>query len=418
MTGLLTGTRRAGAGGLAALAIVLAMLTIASPVLAAGDCDPVAAAFSPGKWSARGIQISKIDHDDRSVVIIEGDGGFTLSISETGDADGTFSLAGTGMSKSFVENDDSGLEVQWLTTGKLAGNGTVVRADGTRDLAISGQIDANPNGDGDDWGNEFQGFGNETTTEYHGTFSPSAANCNTVFGSLRGPVAFGSADGGDSLFLAVRIGKAPDNIDIEGQLVELLDRAQEVLQGDTPDAEILNRFVQDLLAFDALLVSLEYCDALQANVGPIWGMLRATMIHAAHQFLSAALGGAYDTREVIFTMTSVIQGGTMGWRGPECLEPQEFADDAEALLVQFEDVLLKRLEYAWLMPDSQASERLAELAQIAAAAYQFGLGRVIAAMEGHGLEGDAVDGVQPEGDQPDGAQPEGEQPEVIEGVQQ
>jgi hypothetical protein len=408
---------RAPAGGLGALAIVLAMLTVASPVLAAGDCDPVAAAFSPGKWSARGIQISKIDHDDRSVVIIEGDGGFTLSISETGDADGTFSLAGTGMSKSFVENDESGLEVQWMTTGKLSGNGSLVRADGTRDLAISGQIDANPNGDGDDWGNEFQTFGNETTTEYHGTFSPSAANCNTVFGSLRGPVAYGSADGGDSLFMAVRIGKSPDNIDIEGQLVELLDRAQEVLRGDA-EPEILDRFVRDLLAFDALLLSIEYCDALQANVGPIWAMLRETMISAAHQFLAAAYADAYSTRDVIFTMTSVIQGGTMGWRGPECLEPQPFADDAEGLLVKFEDVLLKRLEYAWLIPDSRAGERLAELAQIAAAAYQFGLGRVTAAMEGHGMEGDAAEGVQPEDVQPDGEQPEGEQPEVIEGVQQ
>ena len=411
MSLLLTGARRAQAGGLGAFAIGLVMLTAASPVLAAGDCDPVAAAFSPGRWSARGIQISKIDHDDRSVVIIEGDGGFTLSISETGDAAGTFSLAGTGMSKSFAANDESGLEVQWMTTGKLSGNGTVVRADGTRDLAISGQIDSNPNGVGDEWsgtGQELWGFGNETTTEYHGTFSPSAANCNTVFGSLRGPVAFGAANGGDSLFMAVRVGSIPDDIDIEGQLVELLDRAQEVLQGDTPDPEILNRFVQDLLAFDALLVSLEYCDALQANVGPIWGMLRATMIHAAHQFLTAAYADAYSTRDVVFTMTSVIQGGTMGWRGPECLEPQEFADDAEALLVQFEDVLLKRLEYAWLIDDSQAAERLGELAQIAAAAYQFGLGRVIAAMEGHGMEGDAADGDATADDQS----------EVIEGVRQ
>jgi hypothetical protein len=408
---LLTGARRAQAGGLGALAIVLAMLTAASPVLAAGDCDPIAAAFSPGKWSARGIQISKIDHDDHSVVIIEGEGGFTLSISETGDADGTFSLAGTGTSRSFESTDHSGLEVQWMTTGELSGNGTVVRADGTRDLAISGQIDSNPNGAGDDWGTEFYHFGNETTTDYHATFSPSAANCNTVFGSLRGPVAYGSADGGDSLFMAVRIGSIPDDIDIEGQLMELLDRAQEVLRGDG-DPEILNRFVQDLLAFDALLVSLEYCDALQANVGPIWALLRETMLSAAYQFLAAAYTDAYSTRDVIFTMTSVIQGGTMGWRGPECLEPQAFADDAEGLLVKFEDVLLKRLEYAWMMDDSRAAERLAELAQIAAAAYQFGLGRVIAAMEGHGLEGDALEGVQPEGDQH-----AGDQPEVIEGVQ-
>jgi hypothetical protein len=391
--------RRVQVGGLAALAVALAAITAASPVLAAEDCEPLAAAFGPGDWVARGIQIFKVDEDDRSTAIVEGEGGFRLSISSTGDASGSFSLAGTGLAKSFVDGDDSGLEVQWMTTGKLSGNGTVVRADGTRELAISGQIDSNPNGDGDEWsgtGQEMWSFGNETSTDYHGSFSPSAANCNTVFGSLGGPVAFGSATGGDSYFVAVRVGSIPPDVDIEGQLVELLDRAQEVLAMDPVDAEILGRFVEDLLAFDALLVSLEYCDALQANVGPIWSMLRATMIHAAHEFLAAALGGAYTTREVVLTMTAVIQGGTMGWRGPDCLEPQPFADDAEALLVQFEDVLLKRLEIAWNMPDTQAADRLAELGQIAAAAYQFGLGRVIAAMEGHGLEGDAAEGGQPE----------------------
>jgi hypothetical protein len=374
--------RRARVGGLGALAIALAALSVASPVLAAGDCEPVAAAFGPGTWSARGIQIFRVDDDEQSTVMVEGQGGFRLTISPTGDASGSFSLAGTGVSKSVVEGDNSGLTVQWMTSGKLSGNGTVVRADGTRELVISGAIDSNPNGEGDEWsgsGQEMWGFGNEASMDYHATFSPSAANCNTVFGSLDGPVAFGSASGGDSYFVAVRVGSAPDDVDIEGQLVELLDRAQEVLAMDPLDADILGRFVDDLVAFDALLVSLEYCDALQANVGPIWAMLRSVLIHAAHDYLSAALGGAYPTYDVISTMTAIIQGGTMGWRGPDCLEPTYQEDTAE-ILGTFEEILLERLAIAWQLPD--ALERTAEIARIAAAAYQFGLTRVTAALEG------------------------------------
>lgn len=376
--------RRVQAGGLGALAIACAVLTAASPVLAAADdCEPLAAAFGPGDWVAHGIQIFKVDEDDHSTVIVEGEGGFRLSISPTGEAHGSFSLTGTGLAKSFVEDDKSGLEVQWMTTGKLSGNGTVVRADGTKELAISGQIDSNPNGDGDAWsgsGNEFWGFGNETSMDYHGSFSPTAANCNTVFGSLDGPVAFGSASGGDSYFVAVRVGSVPSDVDIEGQLVELLDRAQEVLAMDPLDADILGRFVDDLVAFDALLVSLEYCDVLQANVGPIWAMLRSTLIHAANEYLEAALGGAYATYDVISVMTAISQGGTLGWRGPDCLEPS-YRDDTDRIATLFEDVMLNRLEIAWSIPD--ALERTAEISRIAAAAYQFGLTQVIAALEGH-----------------------------------
>jgi hypothetical protein len=375
--------RRVQVGGLGALAVALAALTATSPVLAADDCEPLAAAFGPGDWVARGIQIFKVDEDDRSTAIVEGEGGFRLSISPTGDASGSFSLAGTGLVKSFVEGDKSGLEVQWMTTGKLSGNGTVVRADGTRELAISGQIDSNPNGDGDEWsgtGQELWSFGNETSTDYHGSFSPSAANCNTVFGSLTGPVAFGSATDGDSYFVAVRVGSVPSDVDIEGQLVELLDRAQEVLAMDPLDADILGRFVDDLVAFDALLVSLEYCDVLQANVGPIWAMLRSTLIHAAIEYLEAALGGAYATYDVISVMTAISQGGTLGWRGPDCLEPS-YRDDTDRIATLFEDVMLNRLELAWEIPDP--NERTAEISRIAAAAYQFGLGRVIAALEGN-----------------------------------
>ena len=375
-------TRRAQVGGLGALAIALAALSAASPVLAASDCEPLAAAFGPGDWSAHGIQIFKVDDDEQSTVMVEGQGGFRLSISETGDAAGSFSLAGTGVSKSIVNGDNSGLTVQWLTTGKLSGTGTVVRADGTRELAISGAIDSNPNGEGDEWsgsGAEMWGFGNEASMEYHATFSPSAANCNTVFGSLDGPVAFGSESGGDSYFVAIRVGSAPDDIDIEGQLVELLERAQEVLAMDPLDSEILGRFVDDLVAFDALLVSLEYCDGLQANVGPIWAMLRSVLIHAASDYLSAALGGAYATYDVISTMTAIMQGGTLGWRGPDCLEPI-YQDETAGILGMFEEIMLKRLELAWEMPD--AIERTSEIARIAAAAYQFGLQSVIAALEG------------------------------------
>jgi len=82
---------------------------------------------------------------------------------------------------------------------------------------------------------------------------------------------------------------------------------------------------------------------------------------------------------VISVMAAILQGGTMGWRGPDCLEPQ-YSDDTEALSYLFEDVILNRLELAWAIEDPL--ERAAEMERIAAAAYQFGLQRVIAALEG------------------------------------
>jgi hypothetical protein len=115
------------------------------------------------------------------------------------------------------------------------------------------------------------------------------------------------------------------------------------------------------------------------NAGPIWQMLRSVLINAGTRFFQAALAGAYSTRDVILTLTTVLQGGALGWRGEECLEPTQ-AEDTDGILVLAEDVLLERLAQAWEIGD--VGKRNAEIAQIAAAAYQFGMPRLIAALEG------------------------------------
>ena len=123
---------RAPAGGLGALAIVLAMLTVASPVLAAGECVPPSVAFSPGRWIAHGITIRTDSTDDISTMRIRGTGGFNLTISDVGEASGSISLAGTGRGRAIGTNDGSGINVDWVTSGSLSGPGCTSRSTGPR----------------------------------------------------------------------------------------------------------------------------------------------------------------------------------------------------------------------------------------------------------------------------------------------
>jgi hypothetical protein len=377
--------RPARAGGVGIAGLALAAVTATSPVLAAADCVPTAAVFPPGTWVAHGIQIHKESSDDRSTTVIQGSGGFHLTVSEYGEASGSMSLVGTGYSQSWIEGDDSSQQVDFLVDAQLSGTGARIWADGEMALEFSGVIDSNPNGDGDSYsgsGSDLFGYGNETSIEYHRSFAPSAASCNTVFGSLDGAVEYGAEGGSDqTFFLAARVGKAPSNVDIEGQLVEILDAAEEVLAMDPVDDEILARFVYDVIAFDSLLTSLEACDfADMPSLSPAWGMLRTVLIQTADRFLDTALGGAYTTRDVIGVMAIVLQGGTLGWRGDDCIQPSASDEDGASLFVKFEDVLLARLELA--ASDIVHPEAKDEVQEIAAAAYQFGLPRLIAALEG------------------------------------
>ena len=361
-------------------AIALAFVTASQPVLAE-NCIPTVAGFSPGHWIARGISVRNQMEDDISVTVIDGTGSFDLTIDEFGAASGTFQLGGEGHSMSWLPFDDSSADARFIKSGSLSGTGTLIQIDGEIDVQMSGVIDVEPGHDGDQTnqsGNDLYGFGNAFTLPFSSQFSPSAANCNQVFGSLGGPVEYGTeASGSESFFMAYRFGRTTaGSVDVQGQLAQLLEDAQFVLNMDPVDTDVLARFVLDMLQFESLLASLETCDPGQElDMGPAWAMLQSVVFNTIRTFLTAAESGAYTTRDVITAIQIWIQGGSLGWRADDCLSPNTSSEGAMDLFVKFEDVLLKRYEIARDAGDT------AEMALIAGAAYQYGLPRVIAAIE-------------------------------------
>lgn len=363
-------------------AIALAFLTAVQPVFA-DNCIPTQGAFPPGHWVARGITIRSELTDELSVTVLNATGGFDLTVDDTGMAKGTLSVAGEAFSQSWVEFDDSSSHATFIKTGDLTGTGMVIRVDGEMEAHIEGVIDVNPNGDGDDYsgsGNDLFPFENSFTKEFSGQFSPSQANCNEVFGSFRGPVEYGTEyDGNESYYIAFRVGGThPEEADVQGRLAELMEDAEFVMNMDPVDTDVLAEFVLDMLAFESLLVSLEACDVYnEGDLGAAWAMLQSIMFNTIRMFLSAAESGAYSTRDVITAIAIWVQGGSLGWRGDTCLDANTSSDGAMDLFVKFEDVLLKRYEIARENGVTQ------EMNQIAAAAYQYGMPRVIAAVEGN-----------------------------------
>jgi hypothetical protein len=362
-------------------AVLLAIVTTVQPVMAE-SCVPTVAAFPPGHWVARGITVRSEISDDRSTTVVAGSGGFDLTVDATGAASGTFSLAGVGYSQSWIEGDDSSSAAGYIKTGEMSGTGTVVRIDGEMEVQIEGVIDVEPNQDGDQSnqsGQDLFGFGNTFTRPFFTQFSPSAAACNSVFGSLGGPVEYGTeSDGSESYFMAFRAGAKATEVDVQGQLAELIEDAQFVLNMDVLDTDVLASFVLDMLQFESLLASLESCDpGDELELGAAWAMLQSVMFNTIRTVLDAADGGAYSTRDVITTIGIWLQGGSLGWRGADCLEINDANTGAMDLLVRFEDVLLERYI------DARDANATAEMQQIAVAAYQYGLARVTAAVEGN-----------------------------------
>ncbi len=360
-------------------AIALAFVTASEPVLAE-NCIPTVAGFSPGDWIARGISVRNQMEDDISVTVIDGTGSFDLTIDEFGAASGTFQLGGEGHSMSWLPFDDSSSDAVFTKNGSLSGTGTLIQIDGEIDVQMSGVIDVEPGHDGDQTnasGNDLYGFGNEFSLPFSSQFSPSAANCNQVFGSLGGPVEYGTETDSESFFIAYRFGgTTAGSVDVQGQLAQLMEDAQFVLNMDPVDTDVLARYVLDMLQFESLLASLETCDpGHELDMGPTWAMLQSVMFNTIRTFLNAAESGAYTTRDVITAIQIWIQGGSLGWRADDCLSPNTSSEGAMDLFVKFEDVLLKRYEIA-----RDAGDK-AEMALIAGAAYQYGLPRVIAAIE-------------------------------------
>jgi len=141
-----------------------------------------------------------------------------------------------------------------------------------------------------------------------------------VFGSLAGSVEYGTdTDGSESYFMAVRVGANPADVDVQGQLAALLERAEIVLNMDPVDTDILARFVLDMLQFESLLASLESCDpGSELDMGPAWAMLRSVMLNTVRTFLDAAQNEAYTSREIVRTLGLWLQGGSrqVEWKRP------------------------------------------------------------------------------------------------------
>ena len=361
------------------VAVALAFVIGAQPVAAAA-CIPTQAAFPPGHWAARGIVVRSVDSDDLSTQVIAASGGFDLTVDEFGGVSGTFSLAGQGFAQSWREHDDSAAIAHYIKSGELDGTASRIEISGQTDVEIEGVVDVAPNHDGDPFnqsGQDLYAFGNTFSLPFTAAFSPSAASCTAVFGSLAGSVEYGTdTDGSESYFMAVRVGANPADVDVQGQLAALLERAEIVLNMDPVDTDILARFVLDMLQFESLLASLESCDpGSELDMGPAWAMLRSVMLNTVRTFLDAAQNEAYTSREIVRTLGLWLQGGSLGWRDADCLAANAFDGDALALTARFEDVLIDRFIAA-----KQAKET-SETALIAAAAYQYGMPRLIAVVE-------------------------------------
>jgi hypothetical protein len=355
------------------MSLFLSFVTVAQAVFAE-DCIPQTAAFPPGHWVASGISVDREDVDELSVLLSSESGAFGVDVDPAGGASGTFSMVGEGAIE-MIGSDEGYAAASWLKTGEITGTASLLQVDGEIDLQISGAVDVSPNHDNDPIvGEDVYDFENHITRPFSMQFSPSAANCNQVFGSLDGPVEYGTSTP-QSFFIAVRTSGRAQEADVQGQLALLLERAQDILNMDPQDTEVLRTFVYDMLAFESLLASLESCDVgNELDMGAAWGMLQSVMFNVMHHFLGAALGGEYSTRDVITAVGIWIQGGSLGWRGGGgCLDPNTASDGAMDLFVKFEDVLLERL-----LDAGDADRSL-----IAAAAYQYGLPRVIAALEGN-----------------------------------
>jgi hypothetical protein len=350
------------------VAIALAFLTAVQPVLAE-NCIPTQGAFPPGHWIAHGITVRSELKDDLSVTVLNATGGFDLTISDTGTASGSFSMAGEAFSQSWVEFDDSSSHATFIKTGNLTGTGGLIRIDGLMEAHIEGLIDVAPSTDGDAYsgsGQDLFPFENSFEKDFSSQFSPSQANCNQVFGSLGGPVQYGTEyDGNESYFIAFRAGGThPREADVQGRLAELMADAQFVMNMDPVDTDVLAQFVLDMLAVESLLVSLEACDVYdEGDLGAAWAMLQSIMFNTIRMFLNAAESGAYSTRDVITAIAIWVQGGSLGWRGETCLEPNTTSDGAMDLFVKFEDVLLCDAYFYSASPPSRSSWRRAARAR-------------------------------------------------------
>jgi hypothetical protein len=353
---------------LGAVSGVLAAVLFAQPALAA--CEPAPAQFLPGDWAAWGIHGTQFDADGLSELYTSQQGGFTLVVDPSGVVTGgEITLYGGG----FIDGYGPGMydgeaAAEWVFEGDLSGISTKVHAEGITTMTISGQVDMS--GVQQDPGDSGPlGFGgNAFEIERSLTFAPQEANCNTVFGDLRGSVDLeGGDDEGEHLYwLAYRLGGNDETV--KNAFAELSADAEDLLASEYPDPDGLVELVRDLIGLNSLLSSPEYCGEVPGDMNPgspLFEYAKSLLIRVLGKFLAAAENGHYHTSAVITTIT---MGLTATALSPDrCgTNTDEVYAATTGLLRSFEQVLLDRYETA------KAEGNQVEMELILAAAYQFG----------------------------------------------
>ena len=381
---------------LAAVAAPLSLAVFAAgPARAQEDCEPTTGVFSPGVWTSHSVETSGQSDDGLSTLNIYAAGDFALTVDDLGQATGGLTIEGVGGAVMNNGIDKSNMTASYTIEAQLMGTGAHVEATGEMVTDMSGSIDTR-GADGKSWLEDEYGvdedmeFGNTFTLPWSTTITPTHANCNTAFGTFGDtPLSYGD-DGTlntyeneiTTTWLAVRHGQSEGADDIEATFIELMEDADFVLNMDPIDTDVLAQFVFDMFAFDSLLASAEYCEKVDlgglAPGNPAYEMLRSTMLNTVRVFVNAADSGAYTTQDVINVTRLYVQSASLGWRGAtgECLQPNVNNEGALDQFVRIEDVLIERYQLASEGNDQQ------EMAAIVTAAYQFGMPRLIAEVEG------------------------------------
>lgn len=360
----LLGVNLLGAAGLG-----LAMLLFATPAIA---CSPPPAVFQPGDWVAWDIFGTQQLDDGTSDIYTSEQGGFTLNVDGTGTVtDGSMVLYGGGFIDSYAEGTELGeAEAQWTFRGELSGYSSQIAASGNVEMELLGRVDVSGTED-------INVLGLPATSGFQGTmnysrefnFSPQEANCNTVFGDLRGGFAPDSDDqgGGHLYWIAYRVGNSDS--DVKDAFADLSADAEELLAQEYPDPDQIAALVAELVGLNALLSGPDYCEDVPDDMAPgspLFAYARTLLTKVMDKFLGAAVNGYYDTKVVIDVMTYGLEAAALT---PErCdVNPDQVYQERSGLMRTFETVLVDRYVKA------REAGNQAEMDMILAAAHQFGL---------------------------------------------
>jgi hypothetical protein len=346
----------------------LAVLLATQPVLAA-DCATPAARLSPGDWSGGAAFNGATFHDGATEMITDHYVSLAFHVSDSGAVEGDFVLNASGVMQG--KQADINSVAAWSIDAELSGVPTEITATGTLAMAMQGVIDIS-GGDGEDplGGPTHMGSAGGLEKETEFTFGPDAANCAVASGDF-GDNFRVQHDGGELPlgWIAFRAGAPKIHDQLHDRYNQIVDEAMRVLGADEVDVTELTFLVAKLIGFNNVLAQPEYCTSVPQELRPgthanviAQQLLGAALTHA----MGAATDGAYTTEDVIKIMTLGLQAAALD--APECgPEPDKVYADRAELMGMFETVLELRLDAARENGDH------AEIGQILAAAYQFGL---------------------------------------------